>query len=283
MNLTQNDPTFGRKFGRVFGRVFDAHTHVYPEKIADKASAALGSFYSMTINGKGTIEDLVANCQKAGVSGILLLGVATSAEQLTNVNRYLRTCVDYARSRSVEAYAFGGYHQDADPEAVLAQIVELGLSGVKIHPDIQRVSLDDPRIYRLCEIIEGRLPICFHMGDPREEYPYSRPEKLVRLLDRFPKLTVIASHLGGYTCWDRVADLYAGYENVWFDASSSVAFMPEEEAVRLIRTLGSDRVFFGTDYPIINQSQGIEIFDRLELTETERENILWNNIHRLLK
>lgn len=263
--------------------IFDVHTHVYPDKLAEKAAAALGSFYSMPIECKGTVADLVANCKSAGVGGILMLGVATSAEQLSNVNRYLRTCVDFARSQELEAYAFGGFHQDCpDPGAAVDEIIGLGLSGVKIHPDIQRVSLDDPRIYTLCEIIEGRLPICFHMGDPREEYAYSRPELLVGLLKRFPKLSVIASHLGGYTCWDRVAELYAGYENVWFDASSSLAYLPDGEAVKLIRALGSDRVFFGTDYPITTQSEELARFDRLELTESERENILWNNIHRLL-
>lgn len=264
--------------------IFDAHTHVYPEKIADRATKALGDFYSLTINGKGTVEDLVSNCKKACVSGILMLGVATSAEQVQNVNRYLRTCVDYARAHDIEAYAFGGYHQDVpNPEETVNQIIELGLSGVKIHPDIQRVSLDDSRIYKLCELIEGRLPICFHMGDAREEYSYSAPEKLVDLMLCFPNLTVIASHLGGYQCWDRVVQLYSNFKNVYFDASSSLEYLSKGEATRLIRTLGSDRVFFGTDYPIITQSQGIEIFDQLDLYIEERENILWKNIHRLLQ
>lgn len=262
--------------------IFDGHTHIYPDSLAEKASVALGTFYSLTIDGKGTLSDLIRNCKEAGVQGFLMLGVATSAEQVGNVNRYLKSCIDLAEKNSMEAYAFGAFHQECDPREVVKQIQELGLSGVKIHPDIQRVSIDDPRILRLCEEIEGRLPINFHMGDPREEFSYSRPEKLVEILKRFPNLTVIASHLGGYSCWDRVAAWYAPYENVLFDTSSAVEYLPPDQAVRLIRTLGVHRTFFGTDYPIRTQKEGMEVFNRLELSDEERKAILWENFHRLL-
>ena len=84
--------------------VFDAHIHIYPEQIAKRAAEALGGFYSIPILGEGTVSDLVEQCKAAGVSGILLLGVATSAAQLNNVNRYLRDCVVYARKNGMEAY-----------------------------------------------------------------------------------------------------------------------------------------------------------------------------------
>ncbi|MGM9637447.1 MAG: amidohydrolase family protein [Eubacteriales bacterium] len=262
--------------------IFDAHTHIYPDKLAEKASIALGNFYSLSIDGKGTLSDLIQHCKEVGVQGFLMLGVATTEEQVSNVNRYLKACIDYTKEQGLEAYAFGAFHQDSDPHKVVKQILELELSGVKIHPDIQRVAIDDPRIFRLCEEIEGRLPINFHMGDPREEFSYSRPEKLVEILKRFPKLTVIASHLGGYSCWDSVADLYAPYENVLFDTSSAVEYLPPDKAVELIRTLGVNRTFFGTDYPIRTQKEGIEAFSRLNLNEDEKRAILWENFHRLL-
>lgn len=263
-------------------RIFDAHTHVYPDRLAEKAGRALGDFYNLPIPGKGTVADLADRCEQAGVRGFLMLGVATTAEQMFNVNAYLRECVGYARARGMEACAFGGYHQDADPDAAVEQILSLGLSGVKIHPDIQRFSLDDPRMDRLCAALEGRLPLCLHMGDDRPEYSYSAPEKLIRLLDRHPGLTVIAAHLGGYRCWDRAAGLYAGRENVWFDLSSTLPFLPEGRGEVLIRTLGAGRIFFGTDYPITSPAQGLEQLNRLKLTETERADILWNNFHRFL-
>lgn len=263
-------------------RVFDAHTHVYPARLAEKASRALGEFYRLPIPGKGTVDDLIERCRQAGASGFLLLGVATTAEQVGNVNAYLRDCVNLARAEGMEAYAFGGYHPDADPVATVEQILALGLSGVKIHPDIQRFSLDDPRMDRLCEVLEGRLPVCFHMGDDRPEYRYSAPEKLIALMERHPDLRVIAAHLGGYRLWDQAVELYAGQRNVWFDLSSSLPFLPDGRAEEIIRTLGSDRVFFGTDYPIASPAEGIAQLGRLNLTPSERENILWNNFHRFL-
>ena len=33
-------------------RIFDIHCHVYPEKIASKASAAIGKFYDIDMNSE---------------------------------------------------------------------------------------------------------------------------------------------------------------------------------------------------------------------------------------
>lgn len=53
-------------------------------------------------------------------------------------------------------------HQDfEDMEGEIDRAIQLGLKGVKIHPDTQKVNMDDPRLMRLYEIIEGRLPSSF--------------------------------------------------------------------------------------------------------------------------
>ena len=54
---------------------------------------------------------------------------------------------------------FATMHQDFEEvEREIDRAIELGLKGVKIHPDTQKVNMDDPRLMRLYEIIEGRLP-----------------------------------------------------------------------------------------------------------------------------
>ena len=138
-------------------------------------------------------------------------------------------------------------------------------------------------MYELCEIIEGRMPLYLHMGDPRPEYRFSEPKKLAKLLDRFPKLEVAAAHLGGYGAWDEAERELAGRPNVWFDTSSSLWAMTPERAVELIHAYGSDRVMYGTDYPIKEQSDELSRFFKLDLTEKEREDILYNNAKRFLR
>ena len=65
------------------------------------------------------------------------------------------------------------------------------------------------------------------------------------------------------------------------DTSSSLYGWSAEEATRLIRKLGAKNVFYGTDYPMWNPREEIERFMQLDLTDAEREDILWNNAARL--
>ena len=39
--------------------IIDAHAHIYPDKIADKATKAIGDFYGLNMEMTGTAERLV--------------------------------------------------------------------------------------------------------------------------------------------------------------------------------------------------------------------------------
>ena len=73
-------------------------------------------------------------------------------------------------------------HQDSEhPEEDVQEILELGLKGVKLHPDFQRFNIDDPKALPMYDCIAGRLPLLIHMGDDR--YDWSHPARLARVLE----------------------------------------------------------------------------------------------------
>ena len=263
-------------------KIFDIHTHIYPEAIAEKAVTNLNHFYDFVCEGKGTLADISESSRLGRVAGCLLLGVATNEKQVGHVNEYLaEACRNYS-TEDFRMLAFACVHQDtANMPALVDQIEALGLRGFKIHPDIQRVNIDDERLYPLYEAIEDRLPICFHMGDDREEYQFSTIERLVKIKKRFPKLEVLAAHLGGYRTWDK-SYLLAEHDRVWFDASSALWAITPEYATELVKQLGADRVMFGTDYPVAYAESELERFFALDLTEDERRAILYGNAARFL-
>jgi len=265
-------------------KVFDIHTHTYPEKIADKAVVNLGAFYDFVCEGKGTYADLENQAQANGVRGYLLFSVATNAHQVPKVNDSIAALTAYSCSRGFLTAGFAGMHQDyPDFEGEVERAVSLGLQGIKIHPDIQEVDIDDPRLFRLYEIMEGRIPLYLHMGDPRPQYRYSMASKLARTLAAFPRLEVVAAHLGGYKTADEAIEYLAGNDRVWYDTSSALWYQTPEEAGRVIRALGTDRVMFGTDYPVKNTEGELERFFAIPgLTDDQREDILWNNAVRFL-
>lgn len=262
-------------------KIFDAHTHTYPEAIAEKAVIGLGNFYNFEVKGKGTYDDLEKQTEGCDVRGFLLFSVATNAHQVTAVNDSIAALTALSRSHGYKSIGYAGMHQDfPDYRAELERCRAMGLRGVKIHPDIQRMDILSPEMYRLCELLEGDMPLFLHMGDSRPEYRYSEPKKLARLLADFPNLTVVAAHLGGYRAWDEAEAYLYGRLNVWYDLSSALWAMPPEKAGRLIRGCGTDRVMFGTDYPVVTAAEYLDLFLKVDLSESERRDILYNNAAR---
>lgn len=263
-------------------KIFDIHTHIYPEAIAEKAVTNLNHFYNFVCEGKGTLPDLTESSQEAQVSGCLLLGVATNEKQVSRVNEYLAQACRENSTKEFRLLALACVHQETkDMPHLVDEIEEMGLRGFKIHPDIQGVNIDDERLFPLYESIEGRMPICFHMGDDREDYQFSTIERLLSVKKRFPKLEVLAAHFGGYRTWEK-SHLLAEYDDIWFDASSALWAMTPERATELVHELGADRILFGTDYPVAYAKSELERFFALDLNENERRAILYDNAARFL-
>jgi len=271
-------------------KIFDIHTHTYPEKIADRAVESLEKFYDFygdygfAVAGKGTYADLSSMAEDNNVVGYLLFSVATNPTQVEKVNDSIASLAKKSREEGFQTVGFLGMHQDyPDFEKELIRCEDMGLCGVKIHPDIQGVDIDDPKLIELYKLIEGRMPLYLHMGDDRPQYRFSEAVKLVDILKQFPRLRVVAAHLGGYKAWDDALEHLAGRDNVYYDTSSALWAMTPERAADIISALGAENVMFGTDYPVVNTKEELERFFKINLTDREREDILWNNAIRFLR
>ena len=260
----------------------DAHTHIYPSLIAEKACENLGNFYNFEVKCSGTDDDLVSQLVDNEFCGMFILGVATNAKQVKHVNNNLIRAKRKADEKGLEAYTFAGMHQDfEDMPAEVERCHELGFTGFKIHPDIQGADIDDKRFYPLYEAIEGRMPLVLHMGDDRPEYRFSEPGKLFKIAKEFPKLKICASHLGGYKAWEEAKCLH-GLPNIWYDLSSSLWAIPPEEAEKIISECGYDRVMYGSDYPVCTVEEYLGYFSKLTLPDNVYEDIFYNNAMRFI-
>lgn len=253
--------------------VIDVHTHVYPLKIAEKAVSATGGFYGVGHEQSGLTEDLLACMDKAGIDVSLIHSVATTPKQVGVINEFLAETANASDGRLV---GLGTLHPDSpDQAADVRYLAELGLRGVKLHPEIQGFAVDDPRGLRICELCEeAGLPMLMHTGDRR--YDCSNPNRLIPLLRQFPRLKVIGAHLGGWSIYEEAAKQLAGFENLWFDCSSTFYWLDPAIARNLIRMLGTDRVMFGSDYPMWTPGTELQTLLNLGFTDGELENILSN-------
>ena len=257
--------------------VIDCHCHIYPEKIAGRAVQSVGDFYLIYMDeSEGTGEGLLAACADSPITHYVVHSVAVKASNVQHINEYIASqCA--ARP---EFIGFATMHQDfEDPEAEIERAISLGLRGLKLHPDTQMVNMDDPRLMRVYEIIEGRLPLIVHTGDYR--YDYSHPRRLKNILRTFPNLVVDAAHYGGWSIPEQGYD-YLHDENLFIDISSSMQFLGARRSRELIEMWGTERVLFGSDFPMWSPVDEYNTFMSLGFTDDECENMLWHNCERFL-
>ena len=258
-------------------RIIDSHCHIYPDKIAEKASANTGRFYNLPASLDGKISTLIEHGKKAGIEHFIVQSVATTPMQVTSINHFIAESVALSDGHFT---GLGTLHPDsADMESDVNEILALGLKGVKLHPDIQQIEIDDPKMHKIYRLCEGKLPILLHTGDYR--YDYSNPNRMIPILEQYPNLTVIGAHFGGWSIWEEATERLKKYPNFLVDCSSSLYAISPEKAKELIHAYGVERVLFGTDYPLWTPEEELDRFMKIDLTEKEREDIFYNNTARL--
>lgn len=254
--------------------IIDAHCHIYPDKIADKAAHSTGSFYSLPTTYDGKVSTLLQKGTEAGIDRFVAQSVATTPKQVGSINRFIAAEVEKHPDR---LFGLGTLHPDSENlRADVEELVSLKLGGVKLHPDIQQFKLDDYRclkIYELCE--EYGLPMLIHTGDSR--YDYSNPNRLIPILDIYDKLVIVGAHFGGWSMWEEASELLCDRENFYVDCSSSFYALSDEKIREITAAYGVDRVLFGTDYPMWNVETEVKRFLSLGYNQEDSDKILYQN------
>ena len=259
-------------------RIADIHAHIFPHKLAEKASASIGGFYGTHAGHLASVEMLLPLEAEAGITHCAVASSATSPHQVQHINDFIASEVQ-AHSNLI---GLGTLFPTMEGwEAEVERMVALGLRGVKIHPDFQHIPIDLPEavpMYRA--VAKAGLPVLFHMGDAR--YDYSSPQRLTNLIRQVPDLIAIAAHFGGWQAWDKSYD-HVQPENVFYDTSSSLMFLGKERALDFLDKLGAQRFLFGTDFPMWTPAEELQRFLDLGLEEALQAQILFGNFKRLFR
>ena len=268
-------------------KIIDAHCHIFPDAIAQKATDSIDIFYGMSNSGVidgcafvGTTENLIKQSDETGVERCVVTSVATTPHHAQSINTYIACEVQKHPDRFI---GLGSLHPDSETlEEDAEHLTELGLHGVKLHPDIQNFKVDDPKVIRIFELCKQKnLPVLLHTGDSR--YDNSNPERVEKILKMFPSLTIIGAHFGGWSVWEDAYPVLSQYENFYVDTCSSFYALPKETTKKIIDAYGTDKVIFGTDYPMWKQQEDLEYLFDLGLTDSELRTILYNNILKVLR
>lgn len=165
----------------------------------------------------------------------------------------------------------------ARPEA-LAEIERWrngpGMIGIKIHPFWHQFPMVQAEsVARRAR--ELNLPLLVHLGfEPYQNYRW--------LAERYPGLKLILAHLGiPYYADAWLA--FGKYPGVYFDIAST--YHVDQRLIRLaVKTLGADKILFGTDRPYAhaNAAECIKSWvENLALSDGEQEKIFHSNIRKI--
>lgn len=261
--------------------VIDIHTHAFPDPIVSRAMEVLIGNSGLQPFTDGTYGGLRDSMKRAGVDLSVIAPIATKPAQARGVNR----CAVEINKANDALISLGSLHPEQDDwRSEIDGLVASKIKGVKFHPDYQEFYVDEPRltpVYRA--LAEAELIVLFHAGVDIGLAPpvHCTPDRLARVLDAVPELTVIAGHMGGYKRWDDVQRYLVG-RDLFFDTSFSRADLGDKAMASLMREHGVDRMLFGTDSPWTDQEAEVEGIRALGFNKDEQCAILGGNAAKLL-
>jgi hypothetical protein len=258
----------------------DAHVHLVEEPllaaIVDWFDRETG--WSMPTPGVEGLVDRVT----ARTDGFVFFPYAHKPGVAGRMNDF---AADWA-GRLDSGVGLGTVHAgDDDPGGVVDRAFDRGLRGIKLHCPVQGFPPDDPRLDPVYErLAVADLPLVVHASS----HPFYRgsdrlgPDRLRAVLERFPGLRVCVPHFGLFET-DGFLDLADAYE-VYFDTAVStgertheaIGLRPGELHRDRLRSY-TDRILFGTDYPLRPLPVEVELRGTVELFPDAVEAVCYRN------
>lgn len=268
--------------------VIDFHTHVFPDKIAEKTIPYLMEKGNIDSYGNGKLSDLREKMNKSGTDISVVLPVCTKPSQFDSINKFAQIL-----NNEENIFSFGGIHPDNDDiRGRLKTLKAIGFKGIKLHPDYQETYINDDRIYNIVKnAVELDMYVTIHAGVD-VAYPddvHCTPKETAKLIERVyngnydVEPRIILAHMGGIDLYDDVEKYLVG-KPVYFDTAVVLCFNKDKKSQfeRIIKNHGADKILYASDYPWSDLKENIEIMNSLNISDEEKELILNKNARNIL-
>ena len=266
--------------------IIDFHTHIFPDKIAEKTIAFLMEKGGIPSYSNGTLAGLEKEFDDGQVCVGVALPVLTNPQSFDSILRFTQSINEGYFSGKHNVLSFAGIHPDCeDVEEKMAHIKACGFKGVKIHPDYQQTFIDDEKCIRLLNAaIDNDLIVVAHAGFD-VGYPdctHCTPIRTAKALDRVKgNVKLVLAHMGGCRMHEEVYDLLAG-RNVYFDTSYVLDEMDRELFLKTVEKHGADKILFASDCPWKKPKTLVDALRSMGLSGADQEKIFYQNAEKLL-
>lgn len=170
-------------------------------------------------------------------------------------------------------------HQD--PDAVLAKFGDdPSFVGLKLHPDLHEYPITGPRYEQAWAwSAERGRPLLVHTwgGSPHDD-----PRMVGEAAGANPGAVALLGHSGAHPAGLDAA-ITAALETPGLVLETCGSTITGRWIQRMVRTVGADRVVFGSDVPFLDLRYQLGRVAFLDLTDAERAALLHDNARRILR
>lgn len=268
-------------------RILANHAHVFPQ----------------SVNAQGTIERLLRLMDACEIEQAVCFAPFSNQLRGTDIqqNPWLATAI----SRNPRLFGFGTLDLSrSDVKDQVAQIRDLGLRGIKVHPNVQEFDILCPAAMQAYAAAQDqRLFVTFHSGVHHYRIAHYEVLKFDEVAYQFPNLRFSLEHVGGYAFFNealavitnnipfppipgQLPRVYGGLTSIFTPDFIRMWYMSPERLLELIAQAGAERLIFGLDFPYNLEDHtrtALQTLRSLGLSEEKLRLILGENLRQLIE
>ncbi|MFS4581485.1 amidohydrolase family protein [Phaeobacter sp. C3_T13_0] len=281
-------------------RALDIHTHAeepcgcHSDDGYDDLQSSMASYFGAPWQHPPTIPQTAAHYREQNIAAVIF---PVDAERETGYRRYSNDEVlEQVKDNSDVLIPFASIDPWKGKMAVREArrlIEKCGVKGFKFHPTMQGFFANDRMAYPFYEVLaEHGCVALFHTGQTGVgsgmrggngmRLKYSNPMYMDDVAVDFPDMNIVLAHPS--FPWQEEALAVAQHKpNVYIDLSGwSPKYFPPI-LVRYCNSILKKKVLFGSDWPMITPERWLADFDKIDIKDHLREDIIKNNAARLLR
>jgi hypothetical protein len=277
--------------------IIDFHTHIFPKAVkANRHHFFDGepAFQLLYANKNSTIitaDQLIQAMDKDGIDQSVVFGFPWKhSHYFKQNNDAVMEAVSKYPDRLLGLCCFDPFHADSVKET--ERCLNAGLSGIG-ELAFYESGFDTETLKQLTPIMEiarqKNKCVMIHTNEPvGHEYPGKAPlslKEIYHMIQHFSENIIILAHWGGGVFFYHLLkkDAKDVLKNVYVDTAASLYLYDLRIWSITCQIIGSEKILFGTDYPLIAANRYFKQINNADITEKDRENILGKNAAKLIQ
>jgi len=276
--------------------IIDFHTHIFPKNVQNnrdhffEGETAFKLLYDSKKSKIVNADQLIDAMDHDDIDRSVVFGFPwKQADYFKQNNDTVLEAVSKYPDRLIGFCCLDPFHPDSEKE--VDRCLTAGLSGIG-ELAFYESGFNKETIERLTPIMkmaqETNKCVMIHTNEPVGHiYPGKTPvmiKEIYNLVKNFSENKIILAHWGGGVFFYHMLKSEAKnvLTNVYFDTAASLYLYDEKIWSVACKIIGSEKIVFGTDYPLIPANRYFKQIDSSGITKSEKENICGKTAEMIL-